>query len=94
MLNETGTSDEKGSPINLSPSMASPSVINETRSLTINPSKKSLATSKVASLAASQVSFTKGIGEKIMNNPVVSARLSSGITMRDARGEVLKVAEP
>ena len=75
-------------------SMTSPSVVNETHSLTINPSKKSLVNSKAVSQAASQVSFTRGIGEKIMNNPVVSARLSSGITMRDASGEVMKVAEP
>ena len=56
---------------------------DEMKSLTMNHSKKSLGSINPGlSPMPSQISFTKPVNKKIMNNPVLTAKLSEGIIIR------------
>lgn len=72
--------------------------LDDMKSLTMNPSKKSLGSGSVAQPGLtpmpSQISFTKSVGDKIMNNPMLSIRLSEGILIRGEQGEPMREAPP
>ena len=76
--------------------VASSKRFDESKSLTANPSKKSLVSTaqKVMDAQPSQFSFTRSVGDKIMKNPIAVAPLSPGTVMKGEKGEIMKEAPP
>ena len=66
--------------------------VESTKSMRINPSK---ATSykPLAEKPTLEESFTRSIEAKMMKNPVISARISSGIKMLSEAGEVIRESD-
>ena len=76
--------------------MPSSKRLDESKSLTVNPSKKSLVSTGTKGLKdmPSQFSFNRSVGDKIMKNPIAVAPLSPGAIMKGEKGEVMKEAPP
>ena len=76
--------------------VASSKRFDESKTLTANPSKKSLVSTSQKPLEAqpSQFSFTRSVGDKIMKNPIAVAPLSPGTIMKGEKGEIMKEAPP